>query len=460
MRLRSTDSQEQDCREWCEREGWQIKEVVVDAHRSATQWARRPREGFSRILKELPGVDVLVMWEASRAAREMEGYVALKKELVEAGTLLAYSGRVYDLSRGDDAFAAGLDALVAEREAAIIRDRIVRSVRQRTVAGKPHGAIAYGYQREYDPSSGHLLGQVPDPVTSKIVKEMTRRVLLGEPLSRIAKDLNERGVPTPKPPRKEGSRGWTASSVRQVLRQPSLTGLRQHKGEVIGEATWPAIIEREKWEKLQAHLTRPDRVSHRGSRPVHLLSWIARCGSCGAPMTSGMTNGKRYRALRCSSDHCPKHPTIVQDKAEDFIKDLVARYLAQQAGKLTQGADSAGLTDGPEGDSLREELSTLRERLQEAADQYSEGNLSATMLAAVEKRIQPRIEEIDRELRPKVSDPAVERVVQAEDPAQAWKKAPLLVQRSLLRALFDIRVDPSASKGGRFNSRRIRVTRA
>ena len=65
--------------------------------------------------------DVLLMWEFSRATRDMTAFTSLLDLCAARGVAWSYSGRLYDLSRTDDRFATGLDALVAAREASQIR---------------------------------------------------------------------------------------------------------------------------------------------------------------------------------------------------------------------------------------------------------------------------------------------------------------------------------------------------
>jgi site-specific DNA recombinase len=63
-------------------------------------------------------------------------------------------------------------------------------------------------------------------------------VLRGESLRSIVMDWNERGVKT------VGSGKWQGSMIRRVLMSPRIAGLKEHRGEIVGEATWPAIIDR------------------------------------------------------------------------------------------------------------------------------------------------------------------------------------------------------------------------
>ena len=49
-------------------------------------------------------------------------------------------------------------------------------------------------------------------------------------------------LPTPMKPTSDQSRGWMSSTLRQIIKSPTIAGLRKYQGKVIGEADWPAII--------------------------------------------------------------------------------------------------------------------------------------------------------------------------------------------------------------------------
>ncbi|MEO7196278.1 MAG: recombinase family protein, partial [Pseudonocardiaceae bacterium] len=176
-RGRSVAEQERECRVECQRHGWDVVEVLRDNDRGASRWSRKDRPAYHRLSELLVtgGVGVLVTWEASRAHRDLAAYVQLRDLCAERGVLWSYSGRVYDLARGDDRFSTGLDSLVAEKSAEETRERVLRAVRANVEAGRPHGKVPYGYRREHDPATGESVAQVPDEQTAPVVREIARR---------------------------------------------------------------------------------------------------------------------------------------------------------------------------------------------------------------------------------------------------------------------------------------------
>lgn len=136
---RSVDEQVAECREFCTAQGWEVASVHVDNDRSASRYSTKDRPAWDVLMGELARYDVLVTWEASRATRNLEVYAELRRRCRDEGVLWAYSGRVYDLSRSDDAFMTGLEMLTAERSSDDTAKRIQRTVRSQAV--KPLGVV-------------------------------------------------------------------------------------------------------------------------------------------------------------------------------------------------------------------------------------------------------------------------------------------------------------------------------
>lgn len=207
--MRSIDDQLVDCVGWLEPIRWNPKVIVRDSDRSASQWRKQEREGFDEAMAliESGRYGGFATWEPSRAGRDLEIYVQLRKACQRAGVLYLTNGRVYDLRRSDDSFSMGFEFLRAEADANTMRERQLRTVRLNAEKGRPHGRLPYGYRRVYDESTGVLLRQEPDPHTGRIVREMARDVLDGKSMWSIAMRLQEAGEPTPMRTRTDAPRG-------------------------------------------------------------------------------------------------------------------------------------------------------------------------------------------------------------------------------------------------------------
>lgn len=367
---RSVREQETEARTVCEREGWEVAEVVTDSV-GASRHSKGKRSGWKRVqtLLEAGDVDVLVTWEASRAQRDLAVYAELRDLCARTGTLWSYSGRTHDLTQSHDRFTTGLDALLAEREADEIAERVQRAVRANALAGRPHGRRLYGYRRLYDPDSGRLLGQEPHPDEAPVVRQMFADYLAGYSPKRIADDLTERGVMT------GTGIPWIDTQVFRALGNPAYAARRVHQGEVIGAAAWPALIDDDTFDRTQERLAKRSQIH--ASPTARLLTGVARCAVCGGRITVN-TDRKVRLVYLCRSAACVGRDLV---KLDAYVSAaLVARLEDAQAPPLAA-------VDPDEAADLNRQVAELEARMDAAVDQFTQGELSARMLARVEQSL-------------------------------------------------------------------------
>jgi site-specific DNA recombinase len=425
---RSVDEQEHECRAVCDREGWTVVDVLSDNGRSASRYATKTRPAWEQVKRRLAtdGIDVLVTWEASRNGRDLGEFVELRHICRANGVLLNYSGRTIDLDDSGDSFRAGLDALISEDESERTRKRVLRAMRSQAAKGRPHGRVLYGYRRSYDPKTGALTGQEPDPETAEVVREMARRFLSGESLYAITEDLNARRVSGVK---------WSMNRVKRCLMNPAYTGLRVHQGEVICDADWPPILDRPTFDAIAARLE-PRRGGRGGTDVKHLLSGIARCGKCGARMYVWKDRAKRVYACTSSGGHLARN----KDHLDAYVTAVVLERL-----RTIDFADMAA--EHPEAAHERAEARQLRARLDEVAAECAAGRVSAAMLGKVEAELVPKIKAADRRARAAAIPPNLDDLA-GEGVDRRWDALSIEQRREVVRLLLDVTVLPSTRPPG------------
>src|SRR5699024_11197542 len=190
--------------------------------------------------------------------------------------------------------------------------------------------------------SGPKIAEILEhPEQAPIVKEAARRVEEGESYYSIAKAFNERGVPARRPntAKHRRGRGRDGAAVKAMLSTPAYAGLRTHKGEVIGKAVWPAIIERDRWEALQALMHRPERRQNPNTWTVrYLCTGIAFCGVCGAKL---QVNRQNKGAL-------PKVP-----KADEVTKAAYRAAVAEREAVKQLRRDECTCAEAPDDDGVQ-----------------------------------------------------------------------------------------------------------
>ena len=463
---RSVDEQITECREWAEREGWVVARVIRETG-SASRFARVKRDDWASVMRAIEDgeMDALLTWESSRAMRDMTAYAELRDACVAAGVQWGYSGQLHDLTSRDGRFRTGLDALLAEDEAARTSERLRRTTRHAALAGRPHGKNLYGYLRVYDPQTRQLLHIEPHPEQAPVVKEAARRVMAGETQYQIAKSFNQRGIQPRRASYKEHRKnlGWTAVAIKQMLIQPAYTGLRQHRGEIAAEAVWPALIERADWEKLQAILFDPSRGRLRNDTAVHLLTGIAKCADCGNIMRVGLQNYGRPRVVVDASGERKvreKYHTYMCQGAPgkggfhttmkcEFLDHIVVEAVVQRL-SMPDAVNLLGATrdeHASERADLREEIERHQAWL-EAVRQRAMKEHNLDLLFDQEARVKPLIEAAQRRLERLLDlDPAVSKMMAAGDLRRHWDGSDLNTRRRIIRALVTPRVARAEARG-------------
>lgn len=373
---RSVEEQETEARAVCDREGWQVDRVVTDMV-GASRHSKGNRVGWKSIEKALANgqIDVLVTWECSRANRDLSAYAELRDLCVTHGVLWNYSGKTHDMATSGDRFRTGLDALLAEREADEIAERVQRAMRSNAAKGRPHGRRLYGYQRTYDPTTGALVGQTPHPAEAAVVRSIFADYLSGTPIRTIARRLTDEGVRTTK------GTPWRDAQVRNVLLRPSYAGKRVHRGEIVGEAVWEPLVSWETFQRVQARIEASAARQVRYSETARLLTGVAKCGKCGARMFVGHDRGGRkvYQCRACFG--CVRD----EEKVDRFVSAQIIERLH----------DLPDVRPAPQVD----EAAVLRRRLDEAVGQFTAGHLTAGTLARIESELLPAIAKLEAERR-------------------------------------------------------------
>jgi site-specific DNA recombinase len=444
---RSVDEQNALGQEWAAREGWTVTNTISETG-SASRHARRERLEWAAVLEAVADrkMDALITWEASRAQRDLQAYTKLRDACSTAGVLWGYSGTLYDLSKREDRFRTGLDALLAENEADQTAERVQRAVRANAEAGKVHGKLLYGYVRTYDAVSRELTSIEPHPEQAPIVREIFERVRGGEGSYAIAADLNRRGVPARRPVRnpKRANAGWTPVAVREVaIDRPAYAGLREYRGEILHdvEVQWPALIDKDEWYALRAVQDAKPKLSSAHWRVKYLLTGIAECAVCGAKMIKGHQNkGRavagqarvRYDSYACRGMRAGSvaHVTVSMPALDAYVTALVL-------GRLADPAYQSVLTDeSPEGASeqslLRQQVADdeawLDQVAREAADTHD-----LAMLRQQRAIILPRIDAARTRIRQaSIRSPRVLQLTGRDDLPELWDSFTIEDRRTII----------------------------
>jgi DNA invertase Pin-like site-specific DNA recombinase len=365
--------QREDCTKLCEAKGWTPVEYCDNDTSAST---RKPRPRYTDMLVDIRSgaIGAVVVWDLDRLHRrpiELEHFIELADQKHLA--LATVTGEC-DLGTDNGRLFARIKGAVARAEVERKTARMKRRYLQDAEAGRPHSAsrnTAFGYTAD-----NHL-----DPVTSAAVAAAYAGVLSGRSLYSIAKDWNAHGFTSAR------GKQWDASGARAVLMNPRNAGLRAHRGVVVAEATWPAIVDRDTFDGVVAKLSDPVRRQGAGSGRKYLLSGLARCGKCGHTVSSAIRQGRpdpRY--------HC-KHCLGVTRKIEwvdDFVLSVVAERLSR-----SDAAELLTAPDRPDMAALRTRAAALREKQSQLAEDFIADRITREQMHTATASINRQLDEID-----------------------------------------------------------------
>lgn len=322
------------------------------------------RPGFQQMLEDIRrgAVDCVIVKDLSRFGREYIDTGRYIERLFPAlGVRFIAVNDHYDSLRGDgqgDEILVPFKNLINDAYCRDISVKIRSHLEVKRRNGEFIGAFApYGYQK--DGEDRHRL--VVDAYAAGVVRDIFRMKLNGMSQDAIAGKLNRDGILSPMEYknswginfrtafRVKAASGWSPVAVRRILENEVYIGnlvqgrqstpnhkvkksIRKDKGDWVRvEKNHEPVVSERDFAVVQKLLgmdtrTAPDREG------VYLLSGIAVCGDCGAPMVRKVSsvNGKRYCYYICSGHKaggsCGPHRIPVQ-ALEDAVFVLLKRHI-------------------------------------------------------------------------------------------------------------------------------------
>ena len=407
----SLDTQERESVDYVQSRGWRVVECIRDTASGSTL----DRPGIQRVRQLLRqgALDVVVAYAVDRLSRNQNHIGVLFDEVDQAGATLDFvTEKFEDTAIGRFILAAR--AFVGEVEREKIAERTMRGKEARARSGKiPQGTGngIYGYR--YNRKTGH---RAVLEEQASVVKRVFEQFCTGAGCSKIAKDLNEQGMPA------FGGGLWHPLTVRRMLQNETYTGRttyrrtrvlrprghgngRVHRQVVVRpENEWvdvpgatPPIISVETFSRARAILDDPARRLRGRPTKRYRLRGHVRCSACGTPMVGQALARGRYRYYRCrrsyagfSEGKCDSR-YVRTELLEKVVLEEVAKLLAnpgrilEEARRLNQGDADLGQLE-----ALDNELNGVEEQQRRLAKLYVSGSIPEGVLAAEGEQLSRR----------------------------------------------------------------------
>lgn len=197
------------------------------------------------------------------------------------------------------------------------------------------------------------------------MREAAQRIIQGASLRSVAIWLN--GVAT---------RRWDPSHLGRALRRPVYAGLASYRGEVTGQGGWPALWDTDTYETLTAILTGRDAI------PVARKWWLSGLVTCpcGKMRISGTSVGGQ--SYRCCNAYIRQSCGLSIGATK--LHDEVERQLLAALDAPRPDLDKVESEESP-AESV--ERQSIERRLEEIADLFARGSISARQLDVATERL-------------------------------------------------------------------------
>lgn len=461
------ERQRADTSALCEVKGWTPSGYYVDNDRSASNGKDRPE--WDRLLADIEAghIDAIAVWDQDRGWRMMAELENLRRFFGTLGrpVALATTGQGdVDLYSPSGVLAAQIKTAVSEHEIAMMKVRMRRAARARAEGGVPQWKRAFGYLGDT---------RTPDPRTAPLVKRVYAHVLAGGSITDGARMLNDENA--------FGLNGkpWTSSTLSLFLRAPRNAGLRSHNGEIVGQGTWPALVEESVWHAVQSILSAPGRAPGPKSVRKHLLTGVLACGKpgCGGTLSGqwvmqktggrpgrpkagqGKHPGEVTHSITYTCKRC-RGCSVRASHVEPLLLELVTRRLCRpDAADLLKGHQH----DRRDAEAARAQRNSLYAELDNLAVERAEGLLTARQVQIATGVINGKLATLDAAEQDSERLRVFEGIPLGTAEARPAIKALSADRyRAVIAALGTVTVAPVGKghrpHGERFDPARIRVT--
>ena len=436
--------------QYAAQKGWTVSEAHIyqDDGVSGAEFKTRP--GFVRLMNALtptPPFQVLIMSEEARLGREAIETAYALKQLVTAGVRVFFylEDRERTLDGPMDKVMLSLTTFADELEREKARQRTYDAMSRKAKAGQVTGGQCFGYDNApitVTDAAGrerrsHVDRRVNEPEVV-VVRRIFQLCGQGYGLTRIAKLLNEEGVPSPRS-QQGRPRGWAPSSVRAVLyrdlyhgelvwnrtKKRDQWGLSKRRGRpegewvrqavpelvIVSDAEWQAVHERLSASRSRYLRQTNGRVMGRppATGTKYLLAGFLTCGCCGSSLEARSRSHGTRRAVfyGCAAYHrrgksvCANSLTVPMEATDDavltVVEDAILRPEVVEAAIERAVEQLTATTVKSRRPALEADLTALESELVRLTGAIATGGELPALLEAVQDRERSR-ETLRREL--------------------------------------------------------------
>lgn len=426
------EDQERICRDLARSRGWEVTHVWRDNNVSAWRHDRK-RPGWDAMLKALEAgeLSAIIVYHGDRLIRHPWDLEVLLNVADAQGIQLASPTGTRNLDNAEDRTMLRVEAAFACRESDNISRRKKAGFERMALDGIAPapggiGGRAFGYEKD---------GRTPVPAEAEAVRDAARRVVDGETLAAICRDIAAQGLTS------TTAHPMTYATLKRILLRPRTAGLMSDRKP----GSWEPLISPQMQRDVRKALTGRGPVT--AVRTRYLLSGIALCWACRKPVqaTNAGRRGRGIKGYACVTPGCRK--------ARRNVTHLDAYVIGRVCGLLAGTDFGPGIARAKAaGEALSREIAFWEERLAESQETMGElarqpGLTAARLLRSI-REIEVKLDGLRaREFTPR------RRLLTSHKgitPAQ-FRALPLHVQRQIVAGACVVTIKAATRMGPGFN---------
>lgn len=399
---------------YCKIKDWTVYKVYTDGGFSGSN---TERPALERLIKDADKkkFDTVLVYKLDRLSRSQKDTLFLIEDVfIKNGIEFLSLQENFDTSTPFGKAMIGLLSVFAQLEREQIKERMQLGKLGRAKAGKSMmwAKTSYGY--DYHKETGTMTINL---VQSLAIKFIFESYLSGRSITKLRDDLNEK-FPKEKP--------WNYRAVRGILGNPVYCGYNQFMGDIY-KGNHEPIISKEDFDKTQEELkirqrTAAENVNPRPFQSKYMLSGIAQCGYCLAPLKilMGMyrKDGTRLVKYECHQRHPRKLrgvTTYNDNKKCDsgfYLKDELEAFVLKEVNKLQHDSEylesilSDNHKESIDRESYQKQIRELSKKLSRLNDLYIDDRITLEELQSKSSEFQSMRALLEKELE---NDPALKQ---------------------------------------------------
>lgn len=442
----SIDGQIDSLEKYCEAMGWDVYNKYIDAGFSGGSLNRPEMTNLINDVKN--GLfDTVLVYKLDRLSRNVRDTLYLIKDVFNTNKIDFVSIQEnIDTSSAMGTLFLTLLSAIAEFEREQIKERMQLGKLGRAKSGKSMQWAKTSYGYDYIKETGTLS---VNPYQALIVRKMFEWYLSGMSITKLRDTLNEQYGQ---------DKEWSYRTVRVILSNPVYCGYNQFKGQIF-PGTHEPIISEEDFNKTQEEIktrqrTAAERFNPRPFQAKYMLSGIAQCGYCSAPLAIKMgmrrKDGTRLVKYECKQRHPRKTKGVTvynnNEKCDSgfYFKDDIEHFVLTEISKLQTDSDyidklfSNTEKETIDRENYQKQIDNLTAKISRLNDLYIDDRISLEELQKRSSDFMAERAALEKELDADASLKAVER---KEDIKRVLDTKDILTldyehQKAIVRALI------------------------